>query len=184
MEANLSRRLSFEDAGFLYFEKPQAPLHVGSLGIYEGTIPFKTLVEHLESRMHTIPRYRQRVHFVPFNLGHPTWEDDASFDIRRPGRGAAGGPPGPDPRAPAGGPPQRAMGAPANPQSRRHDVGRRLGLALSASGGREGPTAHAPGPPGGTAPPPHHGAVVPEGGPLLLEPGPAHFLQRAGQPPP
>ena len=83
MEANLSRRLNFEDAGFLYFEKPQAPLHVGSLGIYEGTIPFGTLVQHLESRIHTIPRYRQRVVFVPLNLGHPIWEDDPSFNIRR-----------------------------------------------------------------------------------------------------
>ncbi len=83
MEAKLSRRLGFEDAGFLFFEKPEAPLHVGSLGIYEGTIPYRTLVRHLESRIHTIPRYRQRVVFVPLNLGLPTWQDDPSFDIRR-----------------------------------------------------------------------------------------------------
>ena len=83
MGANLPRRLSLEDAGFLYLEKPTAPLHVGSLGIYEGTIPFDALVSHMESRMHTIPRYRQRVTFVPLNLGHPTWEDDPNFDIRR-----------------------------------------------------------------------------------------------------
>src|SRR3972149_3136817 len=83
MGTNVSRRLSFEDAGFLYFEKPSAPLHVGSLGVYEGTIPLDALVEHLQTRIHTMPRYRQRVAFVPMTLGHPTWEDDAGFDIRR-----------------------------------------------------------------------------------------------------
>lgn len=81
MDAAPSRRLSFEDAGFLYYERPEAPLHVGSLGIYEGKISFETLVNHIGSRIHTIPRYRQRVRFVPFNLNHPVWEDDPKFDL-------------------------------------------------------------------------------------------------------
>jgi len=32
---------------------------------------------------HLLPRYRQRLTFVPFNLAHATLEDDPEFDIRR-----------------------------------------------------------------------------------------------------
>jgi WS/DGAT/MGAT family acyltransferase len=35
------------------------------------------------ARLHLIPRYTERVVPVPLNLGHPTWEPDPSFDIRR-----------------------------------------------------------------------------------------------------
>ena len=80
--ANLTHRLSAQDAAFLYLERPSAALHIGSLATYEGTISYERFVAHLESRMPLIPRYRQRVAFVPLNLGHPTWEDDPDFDIR------------------------------------------------------------------------------------------------------
>jgi len=82
MAATLSHRFGPEDAAFLYFEKASAPLHVGSLGVYEGRISFDALVRHLESRLHTIPRYRQRAVPVPFHLGFPRWQDDPDFDIR------------------------------------------------------------------------------------------------------
>ncbi|MCH8995147.1 MAG: wax ester/triacylglycerol synthase family O-acyltransferase, partial [Chloroflexi bacterium] len=68
---------------FLYTERPYAPLHIGSLGIYEGQIPFDRFVEHIDSRLPNIPRYRQRLAFVPWAIAHPTWEDDPQFDIRR-----------------------------------------------------------------------------------------------------
>lgn len=83
MAARLSRRLTAQDAAFLYFDSPASPLHLGSLGIYEGEIPYEALVRHLEPRIDGMPRYRQRVAFVPLNLSHPTWEDDPDFDIRR-----------------------------------------------------------------------------------------------------
>jgi WS/DGAT/MGAT family acyltransferase len=83
MSSKLSRRLSSSDAAFLYFERPNAPLHVGSLGIYEGRIPFERFSCHIESRLPLIPRYRQRIVQVPFNLAHPTWEDDPDFGIDR-----------------------------------------------------------------------------------------------------
>lgn len=28
-----------------------------------------------------MPRYRQRIHRVPFNIAHPVWVDDANFDV-------------------------------------------------------------------------------------------------------
>ena len=39
----LSRRMSAEDAWFLYFEKPDAPLHIGSVAIFDGDIPLDEL---------------------------------------------------------------------------------------------------------------------------------------------
>jgi diacylglycerol O-acyltransferase / wax synthase len=81
--SNLSRRMSAEDAWFLYFEKPEAPLHIGSVGIYEGTIPFEKMYASMDARMHLIPRYRQRAVIPPFFAGHPTWEDDPEFSLDR-----------------------------------------------------------------------------------------------------
>ncbi len=81
--SNLSRRMSAEDAWFLYFEKPEAPLHIGSVGIYEGTIPFEQMYASMDARMHLIPRYRQRAVIPPFFAGHPTWEDDPEFSLDR-----------------------------------------------------------------------------------------------------
>ena len=78
-----SKRMSAEDAFFLYFERPHAPLHVGSLGIFEGTIPIEKTREGLASRLHLIPRYRQRPVFPPLLGGYPSWEDDPAFDINR-----------------------------------------------------------------------------------------------------
>jgi WS/DGAT/MGAT family acyltransferase len=83
MPAPLARRLTSSDAAFLYFERRNAPLHIGSLGVYEGEIPFERFSRHIESRLPLIPRYRQRIAAVPFNLAHPTWEDDPDFRIDR-----------------------------------------------------------------------------------------------------
>lgn len=81
--ARPSRRMSAEDAWFLYFEKPEAPLHIGSVAIFEGDIPFERLRESVDARMHLIPRYRQRAVAPPFHAAHPTWEDDPRFSIDR-----------------------------------------------------------------------------------------------------
>jgi diacylglycerol O-acyltransferase len=35
----------------------------------------------VEAKLHLIPRYRQRVRFVPFELGRPVWEDDPHFNL-------------------------------------------------------------------------------------------------------
>jgi len=75
-------RLSAEDAVFLYSETDQAPLHIGSVSIFDGPIPFEACVDYIASRLPLIPRYRQRIVTPPFHFGHPTWEADPEFDIR------------------------------------------------------------------------------------------------------
>jgi diacylglycerol O-acyltransferase / wax synthase len=79
----LNRRLSPQDATFYYLETPEAPMSIGSVAIFEGHIPYRRFLESIQSRMHLIPRYRQRVVEPPFNIGRPTWEFDPDFDIRR-----------------------------------------------------------------------------------------------------
>src|SRR5579863_6096152 len=79
----LSRRLSTQDASFVYGESPSGPLHIGAVCIFDGELDYDELVDHMEARIHLLPRYRQRLAFVPFNLAHATLEDDPEFDLRR-----------------------------------------------------------------------------------------------------
>jgi len=80
-EPSLSRRLTSIDAGFLYAEKPEQPMHVGGCMVYEGRVSRDELRRIMLDRLHRLPRYRQKVVFPPFSLAHPTWEDDPQFDI-------------------------------------------------------------------------------------------------------
>lgn len=57
-------------------------MHIGSVSLFAGEIPFADFVAMLDAKMHLLPRYQQIVTPDPFNLGHPTWEDDPQFDIR------------------------------------------------------------------------------------------------------
>lgn len=80
--ARLSHRMTSQDASFIYGESHSGPLHIGSLQIYDGPIDYDELVDHMAQRMHLLPRYRQKLSFVPFNLAHATFEDDPDFDVR------------------------------------------------------------------------------------------------------
>ncbi|HKG22136.1 MAG TPA: wax ester/triacylglycerol synthase family O-acyltransferase [Blastocatellia bacterium] len=82
-QPNLNRQLTSMDATFLYFEKKEAPMHIGSVSVFEGEIPFDKFVENVRSKLHMLPRYQQKVVPDPFNIGHPTWESDTNFDIDR-----------------------------------------------------------------------------------------------------
>jgi diacylglycerol O-acyltransferase len=83
MARELNRRLTITDASFLYAEKPNAPLHVGSYLLYEGHLSADELIRAVRDRIHLMPRYRQKVVTPPFALAHPTWEDDPDFDVAR-----------------------------------------------------------------------------------------------------
>ena len=78
---SISRRLSALDASYLYNESAANPLHVGVLLIFEGDIRFDSIARSIEQRLHLIPRFRQRLAEVPFDLAFPTWEDDPDFDL-------------------------------------------------------------------------------------------------------
>jgi diacylglycerol O-acyltransferase len=82
MSESWYERLSPVDATFLYIEGPATPMHVGGIFVYEGPAPsHREFVDHIASRLVRIPRYRQRLAFVPLGLGRPVWVDDPDFDV-------------------------------------------------------------------------------------------------------
>ena len=76
-------RLTGLDASFLHIENASAHMHVAGVMLFEGTPPARDeLVEALERKLHLVPRYRQRLAFVPLGQGRPRWVDDPHFNPR------------------------------------------------------------------------------------------------------
>ena len=70
------------DAEFLHIEDTVTHMHIGSVGIFEGPAPGPGEVrEAIAARLPQVPRYRQKVRFVPLALGRPTWVDDPHFNL-------------------------------------------------------------------------------------------------------
>jgi diacylglycerol O-acyltransferase / wax synthase len=94
--------LSGIDAWFLYAERHEAPLHIGATYIFEGTPQTKGgrgalgLARTVEERLHLVPRYRQKLMWLPANIGNPVWIDDPDFDLSYHVRRAALPSPGDD----------------------------------------------------------------------------------------
>jgi diacylglycerol O-acyltransferase / wax synthase len=85
------------DASFLHIETPMNPMHIGGVSIFEGPAPpFERLEEMVEGKLDLVPRYRQRVRFVPLGLGRPVWVDDPHFNLSYHLRHSALPPPGSD----------------------------------------------------------------------------------------
>ena len=75
-------RLSPLDASFLHIEDGVSHMHIASVAIFEGPPPpFADIVEMVTAKLELVPRYRQKVRFVPFELGRPVWVDDTHFNI-------------------------------------------------------------------------------------------------------
>src|SRR3954470_8557878 len=75
-------RLTPIDASFLHQEKDASHMHVGALVIFEGPpVPREDFVRSLESRLHLVPRYRQKLAFPRFEMGRPFWVDDPNFNL-------------------------------------------------------------------------------------------------------
>ncbi|MGQ0433836.1 MAG: WS/DGAT/MGAT family O-acyltransferase [Microthrixaceae bacterium] len=75
-------RLSVLDAEFLHVEDGIAHMHIAGLSVFEGPrVELAELTAMMASKLHRIPRYRQRVRSVPLELGRPIWVDDPHFDL-------------------------------------------------------------------------------------------------------
>lgn len=80
-------RLTAMDASFLYLEKPAVHMHVAGVAILDqtsrpqGRLTIDDIRELILKRIHLVPRFRQKVAFLPYNLGRPMWVDDDRFDI-------------------------------------------------------------------------------------------------------
>jgi WS/DGAT/MGAT family acyltransferase len=75
-------RLSAVDASFLVQERHGSHMHIGGVMIFEGPMPDpEVLKSHIRSRLHLVPRYRQRLVWAPFEAGRPFWVDDPEFNL-------------------------------------------------------------------------------------------------------
>jgi diacylglycerol O-acyltransferase / wax synthase len=77
------QRLSSQDTSFLHVEDAVSHMHIGAVAILEGPPPpYDRLAERVWTNLPQVPRYRQRVHFVPLAMGRPVWVDDPHFNLR------------------------------------------------------------------------------------------------------
>ena len=76
-------RLSGLDSAFLHLERGGAHMHVASIMVFSGEAPrYDEFLRFLQSRLDRVPRYRQRLAFVPLEQGRPVWVDDPHFNVR------------------------------------------------------------------------------------------------------
>jgi len=75
--------MSATDAAFLYLERKEVPLHIASVCIFDGPIPFRAFVSRINAKLDLVPRYRQVPKIPPWDLEFPSWQDDPKFDIRQ-----------------------------------------------------------------------------------------------------
>jgi len=91
------QHLSPQDAAFLHLEDAVSHMHIGSVAILEGPPPaYEALARMIRAHLPSVPRYRQKVHFVPIALGRPVWVDDPHFNLGYHLRHTALPPPGGD----------------------------------------------------------------------------------------
>ena len=80
----MADRLSPLDVSFLYMETPTTAMHVGGVAILEppaGGFDYDRLVELITQRIALVPRYRQKVKWIPGRIANPVWVDDEDFDV-------------------------------------------------------------------------------------------------------
>jgi len=77
-------RLTSFDTSFLANERANGHMAIGALLMCEGSAPGEEdFLAHIRSRVHHLPRLRQRLLYPPLGLGTPFWVDYPEFDIHR-----------------------------------------------------------------------------------------------------
>jgi diacylglycerol O-acyltransferase len=80
--------LSYLDASFLALETSTSHMHVAGVAVFDaaplkvddGGIDIARIRELIKSKLQYIPRYRQRLDWVPYDR-RPVWVDDSHFDF-------------------------------------------------------------------------------------------------------
>jgi WS/DGAT/MGAT family acyltransferase len=81
-------RLGVQDKTFLDLERPNEPQHIAAITVFEagrlarpdGGVDIERVRAYVASRLHRLPRYRQRLAWIPLER-HPVWVDDPHFQI-------------------------------------------------------------------------------------------------------
>ena len=81
------RQLTRHEASFLYTDTLHANSNVSFIQIYDqstapgGKLRFKSILAHIESRLHRSPVFRSKLLRVPLELDAPYWVEDEHFDL-------------------------------------------------------------------------------------------------------
>lgn len=81
-------RLTAQDASFIGLEDSRCHMHVGGVMLFdagplqsaEGGIDIERVYRAIEARLHLVPRFRQRLSYLPFER-LPIWVDDDRFRL-------------------------------------------------------------------------------------------------------
>jgi WS/DGAT/MGAT family acyltransferase len=81
-------RLSAQDSSFLIFETPTTHMHLGGTTVFDvgplatpsGGVDIDRIRRYIGARLHWIPRYRQKLKFIPIE-NHPVWVDDDRLNL-------------------------------------------------------------------------------------------------------
>jgi diacylglycerol O-acyltransferase / wax synthase len=88
-------RLTALDASFLHLEDESSHMHVAGVSVFAGEPPtYEEMLEHVGGRLSLVPRFRQKLRFVPYGQGRPVWVDDPHFNLKYHVRSTALPPPG------------------------------------------------------------------------------------------
>jgi len=83
MTLTTPNRMSTLDTEFFFAEHDHAPLHMGSVAVFDGPAPeYRDLTRLFAAKLPRVPRYRQVVSTVPGQILRPVWADDEHFQIR------------------------------------------------------------------------------------------------------
>lgn len=75
-------RLTPQDSMILDLEDDMMATHGLTIGVFEGPEPsFDDVLERVAERVELVPRYRQRLLRVPFEIERPVWVDDPTFSL-------------------------------------------------------------------------------------------------------
>lgn len=75
-------RLTSFDTSFLANERSNGHMAIGAVLVCDGEPPSREdFATHIRSRVHHLPRLRQRLAFPPLGLGTPFWVDDPDFRL-------------------------------------------------------------------------------------------------------
>ncbi len=84
-------RVSNLDAGMLYAETPEMPMHTLGILIFEplvegggelaAALPFDLTRQRFAERIHLLPPFRRRLVQGPLKIGDPHWIEDPDFDL-------------------------------------------------------------------------------------------------------
>jgi diacylglycerol O-acyltransferase len=75
-------RLTSFDTSFLVNERSNGHMAIGAVLVCAGEPPSEEdFAAHVRSRLHLLPRLRQRLAFPPLGLGTPFWVDDPGFEL-------------------------------------------------------------------------------------------------------